>query len=1040
MNLTKIIVRRPMAALMIILGIIVFGITSITGMEQESMPDMEMPMMIVMTTYSGASPENVDKLVTTPIEGAIGTLSGLDTLSSTSSEGSSMVMLSYEYGTDIDTAYLDLKESIDRVAASLPETAGTPMVLQMSMNAQASITLSVQAEARDDLLHYVEDDIAPEFEKLSTVADVSISGGQSEYISIELIEEKMQLYGLNMTTVANSVSTADFSQPSGEMDHGSQTLSLTSAVSYNSVEDLKDLSISLGSGASIRLADVANVYDATKDASSASRFNGEDTISIGITKRQSASAVSLSEQVLQVVVELNVASDINIEVMSDESETIQESIVSVAQTLILGVIISMVILFLFFGNVRASLIVGSSMPISLLVAFICMSAMGFTLNVITMGAMVLGVGMMVDNSIVVIDSCFKNTKNRTFQEAAIEGTRFVLLSIVASTITTVVVFLPLASISGMVGQMFMPLGYTVAFALLASLFSAMTLVPLFFAQFKPVEKKNAPAAKALKWLERGYIRILKFILNKKKTVFAVSIVLVVVAAFLATGLDMELMSATDEGTVSISIDTRPGMQLEKADGIVRQIEDMVAVHSDVEKYTSSAGGGGGGMMMRGGGGSNSITAYLSSDRKMSTDEVVEQWRLETAGIADCDITISSNSSMTGSMTSDNVEISLKGTALESIKAFSEEVAEVMRAHPSMITVTTSLADGNPQAEIIVDSTKASAYDLSPQEVSTSVYRALSGINAATIARDGRDYTVTVEYPKDKYTNMTDVANMLITSNTGKSVALSQVAEIKYSNAAQSISKEDGQYGVTVTGTPLKSERFAAQNDINAQVGAMDFPDGVSLGTTSMNRMMNESFNSIYLAIVTAVLLVFMVMTIQFESIKHSLMVMICIPFSLIGSIAILVITETTLSMTSLLGFLVLVGTVVNNGILFVDTTNEYRKTMGVQSALIRTGRHRLRPILMTTLTTILSMIPMAIGIGTGSEMMQGMGIVVIGGLTASTLLTLLLLPTFYLIIDGNPEKRKVKKEKRQAKRDEKVRKIHEINQSIGDDSEENEIH
>jgi len=396
--------------------------------------------------------------------------------------------------------------------------------------------------------------------------------------------------------------------------------------------------------------------------------------------------------------------------------------------------------------------------------------------------------------------------------------------------------------------------------------------------------------------------------------------------------------------------------------------------------------------------------------------------------------------MTGSMTSDNVEISLKGTALESIKAFSEEVAEVMRAHPSMITVTTSLADGNPQAEIIVDSTKASAYDLSPQEVSTSVYRALSGINAATIARDGRDYTVTVEYPKDKYTNMTDVANMLITSNTGKSVALSQVAEIKYSNAAQSISKEDGQYGVTVTGTPLKSERFAAQNDINAQVGAMDFPDGVSLGTTSMNRMMNESFNSIYLAIVTAVLLVFMVMTIQFESIKHSLMVMICIPFSLIGSIAILVITETTLSMTSLLGFLVLVGTVVNNGILFVDTTNEYRKTMGVQSALIRTGRHRLRPILMTTLTTILSMIPMAIGIGTGSEMMQGMGIVVIGGLTASTLLTLLLLPTFYLIIDGNPEKRKVKKEKRQAKRDEKVRKIHEINQSIGDDSEENGIH
>lgn len=1036
MNITKAIVKRPMAALMIILAIVVFGYTSIVGMEQESMPDMEMPMMIVMTTYNGASPENVDKLITSPIEGAVGTLSGLDSITSRSNEGSSMIMLSYEYGTDTDTAYLDLKESIDRVASSLPEDAGDPMVLKINMNSQASISLSVQAEARDDLLNYVEDEISPEFEKLSTVADVSIMGGQEEYISIELIEEKMQQYGLNMTSVANSVATADFSQPSGEMNHGSQSLSLTSAVSYTSVDDLKNLPISLGSGATIRLEDVAYVYDAKEDADSASRFNGEDTISISITKRQSSSAVSLSEQVMKVVDELNASStDLSIEVMSDESETIQESILSVAETLILGIIISMVILFIFFGNVRASLIVGSSMPISLLVAFICMNAMGFTLNTITMGAMVLGVGMMVDNSIVVIDSCFKNTKDRTFQEAAIEGTKFVLLSIVASTITTVVVFLPLATIDGMVGQLFKPLGYTVAFALIASLLSAMTLVPLFFAHFKPVEKKTAPAAKALKWLERKYTKLLKRILNKKKTAFVVSLALIVAAVFMATGLDMELMSATDEGEISISVETRPGMQLEKADAIVRQIEEMVVAHDDVEKYTSSTGSGSGGFMSSGGGGS--VTAYLLDNRKMSTDEVVEQWRLETAEIPDCDITISSNSSMTGSMSSDSVEITLNGSDFETLKAFSEEVAEVMRAHPNMITVSSSLADGNPQAELIVDDTKASAYDLSPHDVSTSVYRALSGVNAATIARDGRDYTVTVEYPKDKYTNMTDVANMLITSNTGKTVALSQIAEIKYSNAAQSISKSDSQYSVTITGTPLKSERFTAQSDINAQVASMNFPDGVSQGSSSMNQMMDESFSSIYIAIATAVLLVFMVMTIQFESIKHSLMVMICIPFSMIGAIAILVLTGTTLTMTSLLGFLVLVGTVVNNGILFVDTTNEYRKTMDVRAALVMTGRHRLRPILMTTMTTILSMIPMAVGIGTGSEMMQGMGMVVIGGLTASTLLTLLLLPTFYLIIDGNPEKRSKNKERRQGKREEKVRKITEKNQAI-ESSEEHE--
>jgi len=1015
-----------MAALMIILAIVVFGFMSLTGMEQESMPETDTPMMIIMTSYSGVDPENVEKLVTSKIEGAVGTLSGLESISSISSEGTSMVMLEYEYGTNMDTAYIDLKESMDRIVQSLPDDVDSPLVLEMSMNSSSSISLSVQSDTRDDLLQYVEDEISPEFEKLSTVAEVEIRGGQTDYISVELMEEKMQQYGLNMSAIANSVATADFSQPSGEMDHGSQTLSMTSGVSYKSVSDLEDLPISLGNGKSIRLADVARVYDAKKDAESSSRFNGRDTISVSLTKRQSASAVSLSDQAMNVVDQFNASGEVTIEVMSDESETIQESLWSVAETLILGIVISMIVLFLFFGNIRASLIVGSSMPVSLLVAFICMNAMGFSLNVISMSALVLGVGMMVDNSIVVIDSCFKNTKQRTFAEAAVEGTRFVMLSIVASTITTIVVFLPLASISGMVGQMFTPLGYTVAFSLLASLFSAMTLVPLFFAQFKPVEKKTAPAAKLLKWLERGYVKLLKRILNKKKTAFAISMALVVLALFMASGLNMELMSSTDEGTISISIDTRPGMHLEKADGIVSQIEQMVAAHEDVEKYTASAGGSGGmgGMM---GGSANSVTAYLLDDRKMSTAEVVEQWRLETAEIPDCDITISSESSMTGGLSSDEVEVNLKGNDLETLREFSKEVSEVFRSHSSIITATTSLEDGNPQAEIIVDSTKASVYDLTPQEVASSVYRAVSGIDAASIARNGRDYTVTVEYPEDKYTNMNDVDNMIITSNTGKSVALSDVATIKYSNAASSIRKEDSQYNVTVSGTPLSSERFRAESELKAQVQSMQFPDGVTLGESSMTQMMNEMFSSIVQAVLIAVLLVFMVMTIQFESIKHSLMVMICIPFSLIGSFALLSVTGSTLNMTSLLGFLVLVGTVVNNGILFVDTTNEYRKDMDVRTALVRTGRHRLRPILMTTLTTVLSMVPMALALGTGSEMMQGMGLVVIGGLTASTILTLLLLPTFYLIIDGNPEKRQRKKQARRAKREEKVRAIQRAN-------------
>ena len=1013
MKLTEIILRKPISAFIIIVGIVVFGLMSLSSMEQESTPEMESPMMIIMTTYSGVGPEDVDKLVTTKVEGAVGSLSGLKSISSNSNEGSSMVMLEYEYGTNMDTAYINLKEKLDRI--NLPDDAGNPTIMQMSMNSSASIRLSVRAEGIDNLLQYVEDDISPEFEKLSSVAEVSIRGGQQDYISVELLEDKLQQYGITMNTVVNSVATADFSQPSGEVNYGSQSLSLTSSVSYKTVAELEDLPISLSSGNIIRLADVANVYETATETSSISRYNGEETISISITKRQSSTAVSVSQQVKAVVEELGASQPgLTIEVMSDEADTIQESILSVAETLVLAIIISMVILFIFLGDFKASLIVGSSMPVSLLVAFICMSLMGFTLNIITMSAMVLGVGMMVDNSIVVLDSCFKtHTKEKEYISSAMEGTKFVLLSIVGGTITTVVVFLPLTTIEGMVGQLFKPLGYTIAFALIASLLSAMSLVPLFFSRFQPQEKRNAPAALLLKKTERAYGKLLKRILKKKKTVFALSLALVVAALFLASNLNMELMSSTDEGSINISIETRPGTQLEKTNAIVLQVEGIVAAHPDVESYTASAGGG----SSRMGGSSNSVTATLQDNRDMSTAEIVEQWRMETKDILNCDITISSESSMTGGMSSDDVEINLKGNDLDTLTEFSEEIAAVFKAHPDMITVTTSLEDGNPQAEIVVDSIKAAAYGLTPSEVASSVNTALSGRDAATITRDGKDYTVTVEYPADKYTNLNDVTNMILVTSGGTSVPLMDVASIEFSNAPRSIRKEDNQYNVTITGTPKTEAKFAAEREITAQVSQMKFPSGVSLAESSMRRMMNEEFDSLYQAIAVAVLLVFMVMTIQFESMKHSLMVMVCIPISIIGSVALLTITGTTLNMTSLLGFLILVGTVVNNGILFVDTANQYRMSMDLETALVRTGRTRLRPILMTTLTTVLSMIPMSVGLGTGSEMMQGLGIVVIGGLTAGTVLTLLFLPTFYLIIDGNPEKKKKRAEKRRMRQE-----------------------
>jgi len=636
--------------------------------------------------------------------------------------------------------------------------------------------------------------------------------------------------------------------------------------------------------------------------------------------------------------------------------------------------------------------------------------MGFTLNLVTLSAMTMGVGMMVDNSIVVMDSIFKsNSQGKTPMEAAVDGTKFVMGSIIGSTITTVVVFLPLAFISGMADQMFTPLGFTITFSLVASLFSAITLVPLFFVQFKPREKHKAPAALFLKKLERGYGKLLKNILNKKKTVIVCVLAFMVLSVFLALQLNVEMLPATDEGIVNIEVEMRPGLRLEKADEIMLGLEEMIAGHPDLDHYITT---------VKAGGSNSTITAYLQDHRKTETTEVVEQWRNESKGVMNCNISINASSSTSSTSSNDNVEIKLKGNDLNTMKEFAGEVEAIMTAHPDIITVSTDLESGNPQAKIVVDPVKASALGLTPSQVSSSISMAINGSEAATLRRNGHDYSIQVEYPAGRYEDMTKLRGMVIVSSTGASVPLMDIVSIEFSNAPSTIKKENNQYIVTVNGTPKTVAKYSAPSEIKAQVKALQFPEGVELAESSSMESMMEEFTGIIIAIVIAILLVFLVMTIQFESFKHSLMVMLCIPFSLIGSFTFLFVARATISIISLLGFLILIGTVVNNGILFVDTTNEYRRSMDLQTALIHTGRHRLRPILLTTLTTVLSMIPLALAIGEGADMMQGLGIVVIGGLSASTLLTLLFLPTFYLIIDGNSEKKR-RREKRRRMKEEK---------------------
>lgn len=1010
MGLTKSVLKRPVTTVLVVLCLIVFGLQSVLSAKMELMPTMDMPMLIIATVYPGASPEDVNDLVTTEIEDNIGSLSGVDTIQSMSMENMSMVIIQYDYGKDIDEAYDDLKKKMDVLEAMLPDDCEAPVVVELNLDDMASVYLSVNHKTESNLYNYVDNKVVPELEKITTVTDVDVSGGREEYIKIELIPEKLQQYHLNMNSISQAIGSANFTYPAGDTVVGGQQLSVSAGIEYDTMELLKKIPISLGNGNVIYLEDVANVRNALKEASGVARYDGRDTISIGVKKQQSATAMEVSKEVNKVIEALQ-AKDENLEivVVNDTSDSIQSSLKSVLQTMVMAVLVSMVIIFLFFGEIRASLIVGTSIPISILAALILMQAMGFTLNVITLSSLVLGVGMMVDNSIVVLESCFRSTKGKGivgYREAALEGSSIVLQSIIGGTATTCVVFLPLALLEGMTGQMFKPLGFTIIFCLVASLVSAMTIVPLCYCVFRPQEKDSSPAGWILLKMQDGYRGMMRVILPKKITVVVLSVVMLGISVWMATQLRMELMVADDTGTISVSIDTRPGLKVEETDKILRQVEAVISKDPDLESYMLTSGGSG---MSMGGGGAT-LTAYLLDERKRETDQVVKEWKPLLNQIAGANITVTASSSMSMMSSANGVEYILQSTQYDELKEVSDQIVNELLEYSEVTKVHSTLENAAPVVRLDIDAVKANAENITPMQIAGSVSNMLGGVEATTLEVNGDDISVKVEYADDEYDTIDKLKGIVLTNNAGASVALADVADIGFKDSPATIIRSDRQYQVTITGD-LQTDDPRLIDEMEDRfykdVVAKHMSPTLSRAANSMDEAMAREFGNLFGAIGTAVFLVFVVMAAQFESPKFSIMVMTTIPFALIGSFGLLYLTDVPISMASLLGFLMLSGTVVNNGILYVDTVNQYRQEMDLHTALIEAGATRLRPILMTTLTTIVAMIPIAMAYGDSGESMQGLALVDVGGLIASTVLALLMLPGYYLLMSGRRKKKEV---------------------------------
>ena len=1001
-NLTKFVLKRPVTTVLCILSLAFFGAISIFNMKLELTPDINMPMLIVTTTYAGANPEDIDKLVTKEIEDEIGTLSGVDSITSSSNENYSMILLQYEYGTDMNNAYTELRKKLDSVQSDLPDDADEPNIMELNVNEMASMYVCVNNPEINNIYNYAKNTISPELEKIASVASVDVYGGQEEYVRVQLDPEKLSQLHLDMSSIASIVGAASFSVPAGSTDVGNTDMNISLGVEYKTPEELKKVPISYGNGNIIYLEDIAEVSRANKEISNIGRFNGSDAVILAINKNQQYSAAAVSKNALKVFDKLK-ANDPNFEytIVQDSADRINSSLTAVFETMVIAIVLSTIVLFLFYGDVKASLIVATSIPISILSALVMMGCMGYSLNVITLGSMVLAVGMMVDNSIVVLEACFRaqelnpGDSRKHYIDNAIDGTRSVAGSVLGSTITTCVVFLPIGFLNGLSGQFFQPLGMTIVFSMVASLISAMAVVPLCFVFYKPAEKENAPIYKPIRRLQNAYRAAELKILGRKKRAVIITGAFVVVALLCATQLSMKLMPDIDQGQIQVSVDLKPGLTTEKQLEKFIEIEQAIMADEDVENSMLSSGSG-----SYTSSGTGSFVAYLKKNRSKTTAETVDLWKKEFQYISDCDISVEAYSQTSMMNTSSGYTLTLVSSDYDELKAVSDDIYDALKTDKRVTAVSSSLANAAPVIKFDIDPVSAAAEGFVPKQVAGSLYTMLSGTDADKMDVDGQSLQITVDYPDDEFDDINKVKDIQLTSSTGNTVFLKDIADVRFEDSPASITRYDKQYQATITASYTDLADKKTEAELNKTYVTPKLTANVEISTNAQLDMMYDEFKSLATAIIIAVFLVFVVMAAQFESPRFSFMVMTTIPFAMIGACGFLWLLDIDLSMPTLIGFLMLIGTVVNNGILYVDTVDQLRNEMGFMDAVIEAGAIRLRPIMMTTLTTVLSMLPMGIGYGDSGELMQGLALVNIGGLLTSTVLALLVLPVYYCIMNG----------------------------------------
>ncbi len=1017
MNLPNMSVRRPVTTLMFMLIAILIGTVSLTMLPVDLYPEIEVPVAIVSVDYSGVAPEEMETLVTKPIEQSVATVSDLKAITSYSREGNSIVVAEFEYGTDMDFAALEMREKVDLVKGALPDDASNPLVLKIDPNSMPVIQIGVSADMEiGELKRLVEDEVQSRFERIEGVASVAVSGGEDEEVKIELDPEKLYGYGLSIGDIQSTLRSENLNLPGGNIKNGEKELLVRTTGEFKSIDEIRELPIILEGSEVVRLSDVARVERGYKERDSISRLNGKNSIGISITKQSIANTVQVASNVLK---ELSSVKgdfeDIEFVIGLDQSEFINKSISNVTQNAVFGGVLAVVVLFLFLRNIRSTLIVGTAIPISIISTFALMFFGGLTINLISLGGLALGIGMLVDNSIVVLENIYRfREEGKGKADSAVEGAREVSMAVFASTMTTIAVFLPIVFVKGFTAIVFKQLSFAVVFSLLASLVVALTIVPMLSSQILEIGERKQRIHKGLSLgrfldmftrfiesLDSIYGKVLDFVLGHRKTTVAVAVGTFLSSIVLVGMVGGEFFPAEDEGQFTVTIEMPFGTSIEDSDDVVKNIEDIVSRIPEKDKVFSSVASSG--EFSRSAANQSTVSVMLvdQKDRKRSTKTIVNEVRQNVEGIAGAKISVTESSSMGGGGPQRSaIELEIKGDDLEVLKTLGQDFVDIVKSVPGTAEVTNDTEEGDPEVRIHVNRKKASYYEITAYDVANTVDAAIDGVKATTFKTGGDEIDVTISMDDRVKESIENMKQILISSKKGGNVALGQIVDIEYGNSPTQIARVNQTRTVTVgsqlSGRDLKS----VTDDINKKLQEYPLPSGYTYEFKGQQQDMAEAFSSLGLALILSIVIVYMILASQFESLIHPLTVMLSVPFALSGGFIGLFVTGRALSVPALIGVIMLAGIVVNNAIVLVDYINQLRKRgMERREAVIKAGFTRFRPILMTTLTTVLGLLPLALGLGEGAATQAPMATVVIGGLAFSTLLTLVFIPVVYTIFD-----------------------------------------